>query len=462
MSAIATPLPSDLRARELRQAALAAGRTAGTKWLTLSLQAPARAAEFLLELGLAAESSYFATPAGSERVGLGAARVLTAAGGQRFRSIRDQAEALFAELPSGSPVRLFGGFAFQPGRAQTETWRPFGEGRFVLPRLSYERSGGQASITLLLEQDELRDGRLDARLELASRVLAALEQSPVSDAAPAAVPAPSDLVGATLCEGSPETWRAQVRAIGAAIERGELEKLVLARRVDVELGAAISPALVLERLRRLAPECARFSFSTGGPTFLGATPERLVSKRGSEFETEAVAGTLDLGTEAPARLLESSKNRAEQAIVLRELLHDLEPLADSIEHRELPEIHVLKHVAHLRTRVRGTLNSRRHVLELVERLHPTPAVAGTPTERALAWIAEHEADERGWYAGPVGWFDGQGDGDFVVALRSGVLGEQHLALYAGAGIVRGSEADDELAETRWKLAALLGALGVPA
>jgi isochorismate synthase EntC len=89
-------------------------------------------------------------------------------------------------------------------------------------------------------------------------------------------------------------------------------------------------------------------------------------------------------------------------------------------------------------------------------------VAGTPTERALAWIAEHEADERGWYAGPVGWFDGQGDGDFVVALRSGVLGEQHLALYAGAGIVRGSEADDELAETRWKLAALLGALGVPA
>jgi isochorismate synthase EntC len=145
--------------------------------------------------------------------------------------------------------------------------------------------------------------------------------------------------------------------------------------------------------------------------------------------------------------------------VVRELLHTLAPLSDSIEHRPVPEVHVLRHVAHLRTRLHGTLNSQRHVLELVERLHPTPAVAGVPTERALAWIAEHEPDERGWYAGPVGWFDARGDGDFVVALRSGVLSGKHLALYAGAGIVRGSEADSELAETRWKLAALLGALG---
>jgi len=460
MNAIASPSPFELRARELRHAAITAGREATSELFVIRFPARARGAEFLLGLGLAEHGCYFAAPAGTERAGIGAVRVLTAAGSERFQSVRQQAEALFAELSPAAEIRLFGGFAFQPGRSQSETWRPFGEARFVLPRVTYERTGDRAHVALVLAKSELSDGRLETAIELTSRVLEALERP--AEVAPGSQSSRSVAGNAELREGSAESWRAQVRAIGDAIDRGELEKLVLARRVDVELKAAFSPAVVLERLRDLAPECARFCFSSGGPAFLGATPERLVTKRGSAFETEAVAGSLDVGTEPVARLLESPKNREEQAIVLRELLRDLEPLAGSIEHRALPEVHVLKHVAHLRTRVQGTLNSRRHVLELVERLHPTPAVAGTPTERALAWIAENEPDERGWYAGPVGWFDGQGDGEFVVALRSGVLTEHHLSLYAGAGIVRGSEADNELAETRWKLAALLGALGVPA
>jgi menaquinone-specific isochorismate synthase len=455
MNVSTNPSPLELRARELKPAALAAGRDATGSLFVVVFPAPARAAEFLLTLS--PESSYFAAPSGTERVGLGAARVLTAHGAERFDGIRRQAEALFADLPADAELRFFGGFAFQPGRARSETWQPFGEARFVLPRLSYERRGERATLTLVLDRSELVNGRLDAALELTARVLEALERGPAPHPAPTLRSRQN-----SLREGTSELWREQVQAIGEAIQRGELEKLVLARRVDVELAEPVSPAVVLERLRELAPECARFSFSAASSTFLGATPERLVSKRGSAFETEAVAGSVDVGSEPPARLLESPKNREEQAIVLRELLRALEPLTSTIEHRALPDVHVLRHVAHLRTRVRGTLNARRHVLELVERLHPTPAVAGTPTERALAWIARHEVAERGWYAGPVGWFDGKGDGDFMVALRSGVFCDKKLALYAGAGIVRGSEADDELAETRWKLAALLGALGVSA
>jgi isochorismate synthase EntC len=117
-------------------------------------------------------------------------------------------------------------------------------------------------------------------------------------------------------------------------------------------------------------------------------------------------------------------------------------------------------VVHLRTRISGVLREPLHVLELVERLHPTPAVGGVPTARALSWIAEHEPDERGWYAGPIGWVDAQGDGAFAVALRSGLLENHRASLYAGAGIVQGSDARSELNETRWKLQALLGALGV--
>jgi isochorismate synthase len=307
---------------------------------------------------------------------------------------------------------------------------------------------------LVIPREELADPAGGETLELAARALAALEAPEISG-----VP-PSGAGSARLNEQPAEVWAGQVHSIERAIERGELEKLVLARRVEVELATEVSPAIVLDRLRELAPECMRFAFGAGASTFLGAAPERLVSKRGAAFETEAVAGSQRVGSEPTSRLLESSKDREEQAIVLREVLRAIEPLSESIEHRALPEVHVLRHVAHLRTCVQGKLNARRHVLELVERLHPTPAVAGVPTERALAWIAEHESDERGWYAGPVGWFDGEGDGDFVVALRSGVLSGPRLALYAGAGIVRGSEAESELLETRWKLAALLGALGV--
>jgi menaquinone-specific isochorismate synthase len=451
MNAIASPSrPDDSAARELRRAVLAA--SAESELIPVVVPAPARSAEFLIGLGLSSDAAYFAAPGGSESVGLGAVRVLTASGPERFHSIRLRADSLFGELPPASSARLFGGFAFQAGRAQSDTWRAFGEARFVLPRVTYERSGETAQLTLVLTRSEVAEASGGETLALAARVLGALGGSEL--------PARAALGNARLHEQPAQAWADQVHAIEGSIARGELEKLVLARRVDLELEAPISPALVLERLRELAPESARFAFSAGDSTFLGAAPERLVSKRERSFETEAVAGSQRVGAEPTSRLLESAKDREEQAIVLRELLRALEPFVESIEHSPLPEVHVLRHVAHLRSRVHGRLNSRRHVLELVERLHPTPAVAGFPTDRALAWIAAHEPHERGWYAGPVGWFDGQGDGNFVVALRSGVLRGQRLALYAGAGIVHGSEAESELTETRWKLAALLGALGV--
>jgi isochorismate synthase EntC len=150
----------------------------------------------------------------------------------------------------------------------------------------------------------------------------------------------------------------------------------------------------------------------------------------------------------------------EHAVVVRDIVTALKPFADELEHPRRPELHRLKHVLHLRTPIRGRLEPDRHVLSLVERLHPTPAVGGVPTAAALSFIAAHERDERGWYAGPFGWFDGAGDGEFVVALRSGVLVEQRAHLYVGAGIVHGSSPSDEFAETQWKLAALADALGV--
>ena len=272
MNAFASPPPSD-GALEVRRAVEAA--RAATPLHAIVLPAPARSAEFLLSLGLSSESSYFALPGGPELVGLGRVRTLVAEGRERFRSIREQAERVFAELPAASELRLFGGFAFQAGRAQSETWRPFGEAFFALPRLTYERHGDSARLTLVVSAEEL-SGNADAASELAARVLSALHGPAPELPAPAAG-------NATLREAPSELWNGQVRAIGEAIARGELEKLVLARRIDVELASEVPRARVLERLRELAPQCVRFAFGNGEPCFLGAAPERLVSKRGTAF-----------------------------------------------------------------------------------------------------------------------------------------------------------------------------------
>jgi isochorismate synthase EntC len=126
-----------------------------------------------------------------------------------------------------------------------------------------------------------------------------------------------------------------------------------------------------------------------------------------------------------------------------------------------PGLRTLRHIIHLHTPIRAELGRRRHVLELAAALHPTPAMGGTPRRVATRWIAEREA-ARGWYASPVGWFDLEGNGELAVAIRSGVVDGDHAYLYAGSGIVAGSDPDRELAETDVKLRAMLGALGVSA
>ncbi len=441
-------LPALSELADLTQAALR--RKPGARFVVAELAVPAVPVEPLLELN--SEGQYFAEPNGTEAVGLGALRVFSGAGEARFVDVSASVSQFFGELddPSGD-LRLFGGFAFQPGRASSAAWRPFGEARFVAPRLSYSRSVDRAVLRLVLDRSELVGDRLESLLEDARQLLLALER-------------PTESARSSSAEQLVETARDQdyiglVELVQQAISEGTLEKLVLARRVEFGLPRPVSPSLALTRLRSIAPECTRFAFSSAGSTFLGATPERLVSKTGQRFQTEAVAGSIQAGQAPPGRLMESSKDRAEQAIVVREVLRALEVVTSSLSHDETPEIHRLRHVAHLRTQIRGELREPLHVLSLVERLHPTPAVGGVPKQRALDWIAAHEPAERGWYAGPVGWVNARGDGFFVVALRSGLLHQSRAALYSGAGIVEGSDAERELAETRWKLQALLGALG---
>jgi menaquinone-specific isochorismate synthase len=436
-------------------------KTQGAEIVLASIPAPVRPTETLLAQSRGPALAW-AAPWGFELVALGEAASLEGRGTARFRDIAERGERLLSGVRSVGLLgaesvkpRLFGGFAFQPGAPRSSHWAPFGEARFVLPELGYKVEGGRGTLFVAMAGKRLAER--SERQALVGRALEAL--SALERGMP---PTPSaECVPTAVHEGPLDEWTALVAAIVGRIKDKTLEKVVLARRVTVDLPSAPDPAEVLSRLRLEAPECTRFLVRREGSCFLGATPERLAKKQGASLETEAVAGSIStLDREAARHLFESSKDLAEHGLVVREIVRALEPLAEHIDRPSEPELRELRHVLHLRTPIAARLRGNPHLIEVVERLHPTPAVGGAPTARALEWIASHERDERGWYAGPIGWFDLAGDGEMAVALRSGVLESKRAHLYVGAGIVEDSAPEAELAETRWKLETLLSALGI--
>jgi isochorismate synthase len=431
-----------------------------SRTLCIDLEAPLVPAERLLAFPGYEEQLLWAPSPEEEHSGVGAAHVLLGSGPERFAQIGDQAARIFNDLVKlepgslGAPEpKLIGGFAFREARLPSSLWQGFADARFVLPRIAYTRRAGRAWLTLSVSTQELAHPAGRARLIRDAQL--ALQTLRLK------LPGSPPKLGELRSIESPESeWDALVSGILDEIAAGRLEKAVLAR-ATVLCGASLPPAAwVLERLRTEAPRCSRFALAVAGRTFLGASPERLVKRAGLRFWTEAMAGSMQNDAAGHvAALVRSTKEVLEHGIVAERIRTVLEPLHQSLS-ADGPDVHRLRHLSHLRTRFAGVLKGPMHVLDLVARLHPTPAVGGAPQEAALAWLAEHEQFERGFYAGPFGAFDSAGNGEFVVAIRSGLLAEGEAHLFAGAGIVEGSETHSELRETRLKLHGLLAALGV--
>lgn len=283
---------------------------------------------------------------------------------------------------------------------------------------------------------------------------------------PAAVPLdvpPPD--GFTLTSPRPhEDWCRTVADAVDAVQRGPLRKVVLAREVRVEANRVIRPSDVVARLRALYPACRVFSVDG----FVGASPELLVARHGDTVIAHPMAGTVarsgdpDVDARMAARLLASSKEREEHGHVVDAVAESMGRFCNRLEVPAEPSVVQLRNVLHLGTRIVGRLaDPSVTALELAVALHPTPAVAGTPTDEALAYIAAAEGMDRGRYAGPVGWVDADGNGEFAVGIRCAELDGTTARLFAGVGVVAGSDPAAELAETQLKLQALLAAVVRP-
>jgi menaquinone-specific isochorismate synthase len=250
-----------------------------------------------------------------------------------------------------------------------------------------------------------------------------------------------------------DRWRAMVESALARIDGGSLRKAVLARAVHVDADRPFDVAGVLAYLRRSQPGCIVY----GDRGYVGASPELLVRKRGASVVARPLAGT---GTDTDA-LTRSAKDAHEHRLVVDAVVQALGDLCSDVR-ADGPSALELADVSHLATTITARADTAStSVADLVAVLHPTPAVAGTPRDLALQTIATLEATPRGRYAGPCGWIDGKGDGEFVVALRGGVIDGTHAMIHAGAGIVSGSDPDAEWTETQQKLTPMLQALVRP-
>ncbi len=338
---------------------------------------------------------------------------------------------------------LLGGFPFETGAA--------GAGGFAGPRLFlplrawHVTPEGRLSEWSARREDALTGSGTAARGGAAGGAAARADTDP-------------DPAAAEDRSFDRERWtRAVLRTLGR-IREGRLEKAVLARSARFEAPRPIDPVRLFEALREGQPGTYRFLFrDAAGFAFAGASPERLVRLAGGLARSEAVAGTNGRGAgpeedeRLGASLLASAKDRREHDAVAREIHAALRGLCDRVEADDAPHLLALRHLIHLRTRIHAAPRPGTHLLDLVSRLHPTPAVAGTPREAALEWIGSVEPRPRGWYSGPVGWMNAAGEGDFAVGLRSATLHGRAALLFAGAGIVAGSDPEAEWVETELKM-----------
>jgi isochorismate synthase len=267
----------------------------------------------------------------------------------------------------------------------------------------------------------------------------------------------------------PDEYAEAVSRATKSIELGDLRKVVLARTVIVDAGRALDPKQLLWRLRAVDPDC--YVFAAPQPddpleaTLVGATPELLVRRRGRTVEATPLAGSSQrFGDPARDRasadqLFGSAKDRGEHAVVVEDVARVLRSFCDGLEYPHEPELLGTANVWHLATPFRGRLHDAAVTsLDLVAALHPTPAVCGTPREAAREALEQLEPIDRRGYAGPVGWTDANGDGEWAIALRCAEITGSTARLFAGAGIVADSVPEAEVDETERKFRALLDAL----
>jgi menaquinone-specific isochorismate synthase len=372
--------------------------------------------------------------------------------GEALDSIKRHVSSTYPNL------RYYGGAQFSPTAEAAEGWEPFGAYSFTLPAVELTRKEERYHLACNVAIPP--DG-LDGKLDIAMATLESLHFC--------APDLRRELPDLRARDDSPEEseWHELIERLLMAFAETELKKTVLSRRADLHFGEPVDPIELLKNLAANTAHSYDYCFQHApGRALVGASPERLYKRINTYIQTEALAGTRPHG-ETPGEdvalgeaLLNSDKDRREHGLVLDKLREVLDEQCRAVRGGDRVELLVLRQCQHLISRIEGMLWEPGGDAALLAALHPTPAVGGSPTEAALKAIEELEPFSRGWFAGPVGWV-GFDSTEFAVAIRSGLVDRDRVSVYAGAGIVAGSEAAAEWDEVENKLGSFLGLFEQP-
>lgn len=389
----------------------------------------------------------------------------------RFKGASTEGKELLSRVHHSSTtqhhqasVHLLGGFSFFDHNIGKD-WRDFGAGSFNLPEWVIVRDGQLTLLTLTLPAEDLKS--ITEVQDVFTQRLQRLEE--ICKAGTYTIPRKKTSVNGKQVPGnqSPEhmQWNRSIRKATDLIKADTFKKIVLARELKVSLDKPVSDTLILNHLRQQYPDCYSFLIRQNiSSSFIGCTPERLASFKNRYVLTEGLAGSTSRGKTASEdallehELLNSKKDLSEHAFVLDAIEESLERFSDVLEHPDQPGIKKLSNVQHLYTPVRAKIKNNVSRTEVLSRLHPTPAVGGYPREEAVPYIHKLENFDRGWYAAPVGWINANGEGEFAVAIRSGLIKDDEVRFFAGCGIVEDSDPDKEWEETNLKFIPMLTAL----
>lgn len=358
-------------------------------------------------------------------------------------------------------LRVYGGLAFDAGRLDND-WKDFGAYKFIIPRFELAAKDDKMLLACnIIGNDIARNivGKLGNADSLTPVIeeLDALQYHPQNIVTTALEPKSRNDIP------SEKVWQAHIQNILAQLKEGNFKKVVLARKTQFDFPHTLDPWLILRQLKKVTPYSYHFCFQyDNGTMFLGASPERLYRRRGKTIESEAVAGTRRRGKthkedeQLRQELLNSAKEAREHGFVVESIESTLREICTSTK-KEALNILSLQNGHHLVTTFSGELKAGIEDWEILEKLHPTPAVGGLPKEAALQVIRQLEPFSRGAYAGPLGYV-GLEETEFVVAIRSALVKKNQLTVYAGAGIVQGSDAKSEWEEIESKIGNFLKVL----
>ena len=360
----------------------------------------------------------------------------------------------------GIGPRFIGGHAFDIDSKSDTIWRNFPRGRYVLPECLATKTDDGTWITISRKIYET-DDYIDIYKEFSKTCKYYTKRLPITLS-----PIQFNSVDTFKDIPNKSDYLKTISSIVKKINLGEIEKTVISRLHKISINENFSFLSALQILRSFYPQCTNyfFNFPQEEGIFFGSTPERLIKKNKNILLTEALAGTAKRGNNIEEdcmladRLFNSHKERKEHQYVIDQIKLKLKSIYETINISSNPYVLKLKNVQHLKTIIDIETNKDYNILELIKIMHPTPAVAGTPMDKAIDIIKSNELNDRGWYSGPIGWIDENGNADIFVALRSALLIGMEAYIFTGSGIVSESVPEKEWEETELKLEPILTAL----